>query len=151
MKITNWGGDMFIGEYNHSLDTKNRIIIPAKFREELGKNFVLTKGWDGCLYVYPKSQWEVLQKKLETLPLTNKNARAFVIFFFSGAHELELDKQGRTLIPQNLLEYGQIQKEIVSIGVSNRIEIWSREKWEEYNNSNIDYDSIAEQMSELGI
>ncbi|EDU37322.1 protein MraZ [Clostridium sporogenes ATCC 15579] len=151
MKITNWGGDMFIGEYNHSLDTKNRIIIPAKFREELGKNFVLTKGLDGCLYVYPKSQWEVLQKKLETLPLTNKNARAFVRFFFSGAHELELDKQGRTLIPQNLLEYGQIQKEIVSIGVSNRIEIWSREKWEEYNNSNIDYDSIAEQMSELGI
>ncbi|PIH03584.1 division/cell wall cluster transcriptional repressor MraZ [Clostridium combesii] len=142
---------MFIGEYNHGLDTKNRIIIPAKFREELGKNFVLTKGLDGCLYVYPKSQWEVLQKKLETLPLTNKNARAFVRFFFSGAHELELDKQGRTLIPQNLLEYGQMQKEIVSIGVSNRIEIWSKEKWEEYNNSNIDYDSIAEQMSELGI
>lgn len=151
MKITNWGGDMFIGEYNHSLDTKNRIIIPAKFRDELGKNFVLTKGLDGCLYVYPKSQWEVLQKKLETLPLTNKNARAFVRFFFSGAHELELDKQGRTLIPQNLLEYGQIQKEIVSIGVSNRIEIWSKDKWDEYNNSNIDYDSIAEQMSELGI
>ncbi|NFU37304.1 division/cell wall cluster transcriptional repressor MraZ [Clostridium botulinum] len=142
---------MFIGEYNHGLDPKNRIIIPAKFREELGKNFVLTKGLDGCLYVYPKSQWEVLQKKLETLPLTNKNARAFVRFFFSGAHELELDKQGRTLIPQNLLEYGQIQKEIVSIGVSNRIEIWSKKKWEEYNNSNIDYDSIAEQMSELGI
>ncbi|KOR23955.1 division/cell wall cluster transcriptional repressor MraZ [Clostridium sporogenes] len=142
---------MFIGEYNHSLDTKNRIIIPAKFRDELGKNFVLTKGLDGCLYVYPKSQWEVLQKKLETLPLTNKSARAFVRFFFSGAHELELDKQGRTLIPQNLLEYGQIEKEIVSIGVSNRIEIWSREKWEEYNNSNIDYDSIADQMSELGI
>lgn len=142
---------MFIGEYNHSLDTKNRIIIPAKFREELGKNFVLTKGLDGCLYVYPKSQWEILQKKLETLPLTNKNARAFVRFFFSGAHELELDKQGRTLIPQNLLEYGKIQKEIVSIGVSNRIEIWSKVKWEEYNNSNIDYDSIAEQMSQLGI
>ncbi|RHW66625.1 transcriptional regulator MraZ [Clostridium botulinum] len=140
---------MFIGEYNHGLDTKNRIIIPAKFREELGKNFVLTKGLDGCLYVYPKSQWEVLQKKLETLPLTNKNARAFVRFFFSGAHELELDKQGRTLIPQNLLEYGQIQKEIVSIGVSNRIEIWSKEKWEEYNNSNIDYDSIAEQNRNL--
>lgn len=142
---------MFIGEYNHSLDTKNRIIIPAKFREELGKTFVLTKGLDGCLYVYPKSQWEVLQKKLETLPLTNKNARAFVRFFFSGAHELEIDKQGRTLIPQNLLEYGQIQKEIVSIGVSNRIEIWSKDKWDEYNNSNIDYDNIAEQMSELGI
>ncbi|EJO5346593.1 division/cell wall cluster transcriptional repressor MraZ [Clostridium botulinum] len=142
---------MFIGEYNHSLDKKNRIIIPSKFREELGKSFVLTKGLDGCLYVYPKSQWEVLQKKLETLPLTNKNARAFVRFFFSGAHELELDKQGRTLIPQNLLEYGQIKKEIVSIGVSNRIEIWSKEKWQEYNNSNIDYDSIAEQMSELGI
>ncbi|GAA0743784.1 division/cell wall cluster transcriptional repressor MraZ [Clostridium oceanicum] len=140
---------MFIGEYNHSLDKKNRIIIPSKFREELGKQFILTKGLDGCLYVYPRSQWELLQKKLEKLPLTNKNARAFVRFFFSGAHEIELDKQGRTLIPQNLIEYGNIEKDVVSIGVSNRIEIWSREKWDEYNNSNIDYDSIAEQMNEL--
>lgn len=142
---------MFIGEYNHSLDKKNRIIIPAKFREELGGKFILTKGLDGCIYIYTKNQWEILQEKLDKLPLTNKNARAFVRFFFSGAHEMEMDKQGRTIIPQNLLEYGNIKKDIVSIGVSNRIEIWSRENWDEYNDLNIDYDNIAEQMNELGI
>lgn len=142
---------MFIGEYNHSLDKKNRIIIPAKFREELGGKFILTKGLDGCIYIYTKNQWGILQEKLDKLPLTNKNARAFVRFFFSGAHEMEMDKQGRTIIPQNLLEYGNIKKDIISIGVSNRIEIWSRENWDEYNDLNIDYDNIAEQMNELGI
>lgn len=142
---------MFIGEYEHALDNKNRIIVPSKFREELGNKFILTKGLDGCLYCYTLSEWKVLEEKLKKLPLTNKNARAFVRFFFSGANELDMDKQGRTLIPQNLLEYAEIKKEIISIGVSNRIEIWSKDKWEEYNNSNIDFDQIAEQMSELGI
>ncbi|AKN33978.1 cell division protein MraZ [Clostridium carboxidivorans P7] len=142
---------MFIGEYEHALDNKNRIIIPSKFREELGSKFILTKGLDGCLYAYPLDEWSVLENKLRKLPLTNKNARAFVRFFFSGANEMELDKQGRTLIPQSLLEYGEIKKEIVSIGVSNRLEIWSKEKWIQYNSSNIDFDKIAEQMSELGI
>ncbi|WPC40975.1 division/cell wall cluster transcriptional repressor MraZ [Clostridium sp. JS66] len=142
---------MFIGEYEHALDNKNRIIIPSKFREELGSKFILTKGLDGCLYAYPLDEWSVLEDKLRKLPLTSKNARAFVRFFFSGANEMELDKQGRTLIPQSLLEYGEIKKEIVSIGVSNRLEIWSKEKWIQYNSSNIDFDKIAEQMSELGI
>lgn len=142
---------MFIGEYEHALDNKNRIIIPSKFREELGSKFILTKGLDGCLYAYPLDEWSVLENKLRKLPLTSKNARVFVRFFFSGANEMELDKQGRTLIPQSLLEYGEIKKEIVSIGVSNRLEIWSKEKWIEYNSSNIDFDKIAEQMSELGI
>lgn len=142
---------MFIGEYEHALDSKNRIIVPSKFREELGTKFILTKGLDGCLYAYPLNEWKSLEEKLKKLPLTNKNARAFVRFFFSGANEMELDKQGRTLIPQSLLEYAEVKKEIVSIGVSNRVEIWSKEKWEEYNNSNIDFDDIAEQMSELGI
>lgn len=142
---------MFIGEYEHALDSKNRMIVPSKFREELGSKFILTKGLDGCLYAYPLSEWSLLEEKLKKLPLTNKNARAFVRFFFSGANEMELDKQSRVLIPQSLLEYGEIKKEIVSIGVSNRLEIWSKEKWEEYNSSNIDYDAIAEQMSELGI
>lgn len=142
---------MFIGEYEHALDSKNRIIVPSKFREELGIKFILTKGLDGCLYAYPLNEWKSLEEKLKKLPLTNKNARAFVRFFFSGANEMELDKQGRTLIPQSLLEYAAVKKEIVSIGVSNRVEIWSKEKWEEYNNSNIDFDDIAEQMSELGI
>ncbi|KYH35648.1 protein MraZ [Clostridium tepidiprofundi DSM 19306] len=142
---------MFIGEYKHSIDNKNRIIIPSKFREELGSPFVLTKGLDGCLYAYPMGEWEILEKKLRTLPLTNKNARAFVRFFFSGANEVVLDKQGRALVSQNLLEYASIDREIVSIGVSNRIEIWSKKNWDEYNNSNIDYTEIAEKMSELGI
>ena len=138
-KIASWGAIMFIGEYEHALDSKNRMIVPSKFREELGNKY------------YTLNEWGALEKKLKNLPLTNKNARAFVRFFFSGANEIDMDKQGRSLIPQNLLEYAGIKKEIVSIGVSNRIELWSKEKWEEYNSSNIDFDEIAEQMSELGI
>lgn len=142
---------MFIGEYQHALDSKNRIIIPAKFREKLGSKFVMTKGLDGCLYAYPMDEWAKLEEKLKALPLTNKDARAFVRFIFSGAAEIEIDKQGRALIPQNLIEYAGIIKEIVTIGVLSRIEIWSKEKWNKYNDQNIDYNEIAEKMSELGI
>lgn len=142
---------MFIGEYNHALDSKNRIIIPSKFREALKEKVVLTKGLDGCLYAYPLNEWSILEQKLKNLPLTSKDARAFVRFIFSGANEMDIDKQGRILIPQNLLEYGKIQKDVVTIGVSNRIEIWSKEKWDEYNDSNINFEEIAEKMSELGI
>lgn len=142
---------MFIGEYQHAVDTKNRMIIPSKFRDDLGNKFVLTKGLDGCLYAYTLEEWKVLEEKLKKLPLTSKDARAFVRFFFSGANEIDIDKQGRSLIPQNLLEYAGIEKDIVSIGVSTRIEIWSKTKWDEYNDSNIDFDGIAEKMSELGI
>lgn len=142
---------MFFGEYQHALDTKNRIIVPAKLREELGNKFVITKGLDGCLYVYPLAGWKILEEKLKTLPLTNKDARAFVRFFFSGACEIELDKQYRGVIPQNLKEYAGIEKDIVSIGVLSRVEIWSKEKWDEYNESNIDFDSISEKMNDLGI
>jgi MraZ protein len=142
---------MFIGEYQHAVDNKNRMIIPSKFRDSLGEGFVLTKGLDGCLYAYTMEEWKVLEEKLKKLPLTSKDARAFVRFFFSGANEIDIDKQGRALIPQNLLEYAGIKKEIISIGVSTRIEIWGKEKWEDYNSQNIDYDAIAEKMSELGI
>lgn len=141
---------MFIGEYQHALDTKNRMIVPAKLREGLGSKFVITKGLDGCLYAYPESEWKILEAKLKTLPLTNKDARSFVRFFL-GACEIETDKQGRGLIPQNLKEYAGIEKEIVSIGVLSRVEIWSKEKWQEYNESDVDFDSIAEKMSDLGI
>ena len=147
-----WGlSILFIGEYQHSLDSKNRIIVPAKLREGLGNKFVITKGLDGCLYAYPLEEWKILEDKLKTLPLTNKDARTFVRFFFSGACEVEVDKQGRGLIPQNLKEYACIEKEIVSIGVLTRVEIWGKEKWQEYNESDIDFDSIAEKMSDLGI
>lgn len=142
---------MFIGEYQHALDPKNRIIVPSKFREGLDNTFIMTKGLDGCLYGYPMSEWVKLEEKLKTLPLTNKDARAFSRFFFSGATEIEIDKQGRALIPQNLIEYAFITREIVTIGVSNRIEIWSKEKYNQYNEQNLDYDEIAEKMSQLGI
>lgn len=142
---------MFIGEYQHAIDNKNRMIIPSKFREELGAKFVITKGLDGCLYAYTMEEWKIMEDKLKKLPLTSKDARAFVRFFFSGANEVEPDKQGRVLIPQNLLEYAAIEKEIVSIGVSTRIEIWSKARWDEYNNSDVNFDEIAEKMSELGI
>lgn len=142
---------MFSGEYQHSLDNKNRMIVPSKLREELGSKFVITKGLDGCLYAYPQEEWHKLEEKLKTLPLTNKDARAFVRFFFSGACEIEIDKQGRGLIPQNLKEYAGIEKDIVSIGVLSRVEIWSKEKWINYNEEDLDFDSIAEKMGNLGI
>ncbi len=140
---------VFIGEYQHAIDNKNRIIVPSKFRDELGDAFILTKGLDGCLYIYTLNEWKNLEAKLGKLPLTNRDARAFVRFFFSGANEINVDKQGRALVPQNLLEYASITKEIISIGVSSRIEIWSKEKWKEYNESEINMDEIAEKMSEL--
>lgn len=142
---------MFIGEYHHALDSKKRMIVPSKFREDLGERYVLTKGLDGCLYAYPMSEWNILNDKLKKLPLTSKDARAFSRFFFSGANEIEIDKQGRSLIPQNLLEYAGMKKEIVSIGVSTRIEIWSKEKWESYNDENINFEEIAEKMNELSL
>ncbi len=143
---------MFIGEYQHTLDNKGRIIIPSKFRTELGEEFVMTKGLDNCLFVYPKTEWSILEEKLKQLPLTNRDARAFVRFFFLGASECELDKQGRVLIPPNLREHSKLEKEVVIIGVSTRIEIWSKEEWDSYNNDDsLSYDSIAEKMAELGI
>ena len=142
---------MFIGEYQHALDSKNRMVVPAKLRDGLGSRFVVTKGLDGCLYAYPLEEWRKLEEKLKALPLTNRDARSFVRFFFSGACEIEVDKQYRGLIPQNLKEYAVIEKDIVSIGVLSRVEIWSKEKWNEYNESNINFDSIAEKMNDLGI
>ncbi len=143
---------MFIGEYQHTTDEKGRLIIPSKFRETLGGEFVMTKGLDNCLFVYPKLEWEVLETKLKSLPLTNKDARAFVRFFFSGASECALDKQGRVLIPGNLRDHSKIEKDTVIIGVSTRLEIWSKAEWDSYNDDDsLSYDSIAEKMAELGI
>lgn len=143
---------MFIGEHQHSLDEKGRLIIPSKFREDLGLEFVMTKGLDSCLFVYPKNEWQIIENKLKALPLTNKDARAFVRFFFSGATECSLDKQGRVLIPNNLREHSKLDKDAVVIGVSTRIEIWSKEEWNNYiEDDNLSYDAIAEKMAELGI
>jgi MraZ protein len=143
---------MFIGEFTHALDAKGRVSMPSKFREALGELFYITKGLDNCLFVFPKDEWQLFEEKLKALPMTNKNARAFVRLFFSGASECELDKQGRILIPQTLREHAGIEREAVIIGTGTRIEVWSQEGWNGYiDPENIDYDEIAEHMADLGI
>ena len=141
---------MFMGEYNHSIDTKGRLIMPSKFREALGDEFVVTKGLDGWLFVYPNKEWQAFEEKLRTLPLTNKNARQFSRFFLAGAASCEVDKQGRILLPGVLREFAELEKDVVLVGVLSRIEIWSKEKWLESNVYD-DMDEIAEHMEELGL
>ena len=137
---------MFMGEYNHTIDAKGRLIIPSKFRELLGEEFVLTKG----LSIYPMDEWKAFEEKLRALPLTNKNARTFTRFFVAGATNCELDKQGRILVPQTLREFAGLEKDVVLTGNLNRIEVWSKEKWSE-NCDYDDMDSIAEGMQDMGI
>lgn len=138
---------MFMGEYRHNVDTKGRLIIPAKFRDGLGNTFVLTRGLDRCLFGYPMNEWRIIEEKIKALPVTKKDARAFARFFFSGATECEIDKQGRINIPRALLEYGKIEKETVIVGVSNRIEIWSETIWDEYfAASEESFNEIAENL-----
>ena len=141
---------MFMGEYNHTIDAKGRLIIPSKFREILGDAFVVTEGLDGCLLVYDNEEWKRFEEKLRSLPITNKEARQFVRFFLAGATEAEVDKQGRILIPNVLREFAEITKDVVLVGVGSRIEIWSRERFEE-TASFEDMDEIAEHMAELGL
>ena len=142
---------MFMGEYNHTIDAKGRLIVPAKFREILGDNFIVTKGLDGCLFVYPNDEWTRFEEKLKSLPLTNKNARQFTRFFLAGAAACEVDKQGRILLPQVLREFASLEKDVVLVGVASRIEIWSRERWDEsmYTYDG-DMDEVAENMESLG-
>ena len=141
---------MFMGEYNHTIDAKGRLIIPSKFREALGSEFVLTKGLDGCLFVFPMKEWEAFEEKLRSLPLIDKNARKFSGFFLAGASTCELDKQGRILVPGTLREFAQMDKEVVLTGMLDRIEVWSKEQWLE-NNAYDDMDDIAQSMQELGL
>jgi len=153
---------MFMGEYNHSVDAKGRLIVPSKFREQLGNEFVVTKGLDGCLFVYSQEEWKRIEESLREKPLTSKDARKFMRFFFAGAANCEVDKQGRILLPANLREYAGIDKEahlrefaglekdVVLVGVGSRVEIWSKERYLE-NNDFDDMDEIAEHMAELGI
>lgn len=138
---------MFMGEYHHNVDTKGRLIVPAKFRDNLGESFILTRGLDQCLFGYPRDEWKIIEEKLKNLPLTKKDARAFTRFFFSGATECEIDKQGRINIATPLTNYAKLEKECVVLGVSNRIEIWNKEIWEEYFNESADsFADIAENM-----
>ncbi len=141
---------MFMGEYNHTIDAKGRLIVPSKFRESLGDTFVVTKGLDGCLFVYDNEEWNAFEEKLKSLPITNKEARQFVRFFLAGAAEVEVDKQGRILVPNILREFAQISKDVVLIGVASRIEIWSKERFDGMA-AYEDMDEIAEHMAELGL
>ncbi|MEK4485016.1 division/cell wall cluster transcriptional repressor MraZ [Psychrobacillus sp. FSL H8-0484] len=138
---------MFMGEYQHNVDAKGRLIIPSKFREHLEDYFVLTRGLDNCLFGYPMNEWRKLEEKLKELPVTKKDARAFTRFFFSGATEVEIDKQGRINIPNNLRSYAKMDKECIVLGVSNRLEIWAKEAWENYFEESEDsFNDIAENM-----
>ena len=138
---------MFIGEYHHSIDDKGRLIIPSKFREELGEKFIVTRGIENCLFVYSEENWQKIVNKLETLPFTKRDARQFIRFFLSGATVAELDKQGRINITSPLISYANIKKECVIIGTGDRLEIWSEESWNDFFNSAKDNMSdIAENL-----
>lgn len=143
---------MFMGEFHHALDPKGRVFIPAKLRDTLGEKCVVTRGLDQCLFVYTESEWASVERKLKQLPMTQSDARAFVRFFFSGAVNIDLDKQGRVMLPVNLREYASLDKDAVIIGVSSRIEIWSKEMWEKYmTNAAESFEAIAEKIVDLGI
>lgn len=141
---------MFMGEYNHTIDAKGRLIIPAKFREVLGDEFVVTKGMDGCLFVFDNSEWQVFTEKLRSLPMIDKEVRQFTRFFLAGAASVEVDKQGRILLPSVLRDFAGITKDTVLIGVGSRIEIWSKDRWEGTVTYQ-DMDEISTHMVELGI
>ncbi len=140
---------MFIGEYNHSVDPKGRLIIPSKFRDVLGDLFMVTKGLDGCLFVFDKNEWDAFVEKLRSLPISNIEARKIVRYFLAGAAELEVDKQGRVLLPGTLREFAGIEKETVLVGVGNRMEIWSKDKWDGTNTYD-DVEELAEHLAEFG-
>lgn len=143
---------MFLGEYQHSLDGKGRLIVPSKFREGLGERFIITKSLDKCLSIYTISEWTIFTDKLKSLPSSDAGVRRFQRFFIGGAFECEPDNQNRILIPSNLREYAQITKEIVSVGLTTQIEIWSKESWEAYNSESDFIDGeLADRMAQLGI
>ncbi|WP_261805730.1 division/cell wall cluster transcriptional repressor MraZ [Lapidilactobacillus luobeiensis] len=143
---------MLMGEFHHNLDTKGRVIMPAKFRAELGDAFVLTRGMDGCLFGYPMAKWQILEAKLDQLPLTKKDARSFVRFFYAAATEQEFDKQGRINIAKPLLAYAQLSKNCVIVGVSDRIEIWDEARWTTFNEqASENFDEISENLMDFDL
>lgn len=141
---------MFRGEYNHTIDDKGRLIIPSRFRYELGESFVLTRGLDGCICIYPQNEWDLLEAKLRELPLTNRNSRLVTRFLVGGAVSCELDKQGRILIPAPLREHAGLTKDVVLVGTLERIEIWDKTRWNETCSFD-DVEAIAESISDCGI
>ncbi|OGH93226.1 MAG: cell division/cell wall cluster transcriptional repressor MraZ [Candidatus Magasanikbacteria bacterium RIFOXYD1_FULL_40_23] len=143
---------MFIGEYNHSLDDKGRMAIPVKFRRELQKGAVVTRGLDNCLFLYTKTEWEKLAEKLAALPISQSNSRAFSRLMLAGAMDVELDKQGRVILPEYLRQFSGIKKNLVIAGLYNRLEIWDQDLWNKYKNqTEAESGAIAEKMGELGV
>ena len=142
---------MLLGEYKHSIDSKGRIIIPAEFREKLGEHFIVTRGLDGCLFGYSLEEWEKVEEKLQELPMAKRDARKFTRFFYSAATECKIDKQGRINLPQTLIDFAELEKTSYLIGVSNRMEIWSQEKWLNFTEeAETSYEDIAEDMIDFG-
>lgn len=140
---------MLMGEYHHNIDDKNRLIVPSKFRDELGSSFIITRGIENCLYVYSIDNFKKIVSKLDSLPFTKKDARNFMRFFLSGAVDAEIDKQGRSCIPQSLTSYAKIEKECVIIGASDRLEIWAKKEWDDFfNSANDSMSDIAENLFE---
>lgn len=143
---------MFIGEYQHSVDGKGRMAVPAKFRAKLSKGAVVTRGLDTCLFLYPKKDWEELAKKLSNLPISQKDARAFARLMLAGAMEVKIDKQGRINLPKYLRDYAQLKKDAIVAGLYNRLEIWNEKRWNEYKSSaEKDSSDIAEKLGDLGV
>lgn len=142
---------MFMGEYEHILDAKGRMIVPSKFREALGDRFVVTRGLDGCLFVYDEGEWNRFEGQLSALPLNRKDNRVFVRHFLAGAAEVEVDRQGRVLLPARLREFAGLEKDVVLVGAANHIEIWSRDLWENQKGEEGSMEEIAERMAELGL
>lgn len=143
---------MFIGEYSHTLDEKGRLAVPKKFRQALGKGAVVTRGLDNCLFLYTKSEWTKLAEKLANLPFAQANTRAFGRLMLAGAMDVEIDKQGRIILPEYLRIFSGLKKNIIVAGLYNRLEIWDQEKWREYTDkTEKESNQIAEQMSELGV
>ena len=142
---------MLIGEYHHNIDEKGRLIIPSKFREEIGNSFVVTRGLDGCLFVYSLIEWEKIVAKLKSLPFTKKNTRIFTRFLLASATVCEFDRQGRINLVNSLLEYAEIKKECAIIGVNDRLEIWALDKFNNLMNDNLlELDEIAENLFDGG-
>lgn len=143
---------MLMGKYQNSIDDKFRMIIPAKFREQLGHKCVLTRGIDLCLYIYPMAEWELLMEKLSALPMSDPDARAFVRHFYANAVDVDIDRQGRLTIPQELRDWAGINKELITIGLLNRIEIWAKDAYEDSSNkTELKHSDFAKKMIEYGI
>ena len=143
---------MFIGEYAHTIDEKRRLALPAKFRKELGKKAVITRGLDNCLFVFPKTEWDILANKLGKLPLGQRDARGFIRLMLAGAMEVSLDGLGRMLVPDYLKSYASLKKQVVVIGVFNRLEVWDEAWWNTYKNkAEKNVGDMAERLGDLGV